>query len=644
MPLPPHRAALRPVLLLLAPLLLVQPLWRLLPVAEADPPRLVNGVLVLPPAGWPEALAVAVIWSWAVTAGVAALAGLDRPLRRARRALPTVCLALAAAVVAVVAGMSLVALALPGDLLLVGALAALVAVPVAVLLVRLALVPAIAVLTGLHGTAAIRAAASTVGRHVVHAALLLLLGVALPAQLYGWLFRRPEELVTGHLGGAAVWVLRDVVLVAVAVTQSWTLLAAHRRFSVHEPGRTAAPPDRVPAEPPPRWRRAATRITVPLGVAALLLPGAGAGVLAESGVLADVNVLSWSASGRLVALGWPAGRPPVLVSQSTIHDCLDDRCGRSHPTELARLALEPSGTAVADDGTVWVLTQHQLERCDPARTCQRSDGILEVLRDSRSEALTPVPGGGVLVATATPVPQRAGGAPVQPGLVVDDEPGLDRPMIELGLLRCADARCERPTTAVLGRVPHSGGDLGSGELTIRIGGDDRAVIAFRPEGQAGTWVAWCATVRCDSGNVAPHGLPAPERPAGMPTDEALALLHLGDILHCLRPGGCASSEPVPTTARPGGGVYGLAVGWPAAEGIRIQVGTPAPTPPRLYLWSCPDVFCRRPARRIPLVPLPYESTVRVGRLPGEPWLLAAAPDGRVVAASAQPEQVVTVVP
>ncbi|MFI7280090.1 hypothetical protein ACIBOV_07470 [Micromonospora chersina] len=642
MPHPPRRAALPPILLVLVPMLLLQMLWRLLPVPEADPPRLVNGMLVLPPAGWPETLVVAVTWSGAVTAGVASLAGLDHPLRRALRALPTVCLALGAAVAVVIAGLSVVALVLPAGMLLFGSMAALVAVPVVLCLVRLALVPPLAVLTGLRGTAAVAAASFSVGRHVVGAALLLLLGVAAPAQLLGWVFRRPEDLVTSHLEGVLVWVLRDAALVAVAVLQAWTLLAAYRRFRAGALDRadltTPGLSDRAPARPAFRWHRHVARIAMPVGLAAVLLPGATAGALAGGAELTEVSVQPWSHSGRLIALGWPAGRPPVLVGQSTVHDCLDDRCERSHPTELGLTVFAPSGAAVAPDGAVWALSQHRLERCDPARVCQRSDGIVEALRDSRWEALTPAPDGGVLIATATPVPQSAADAPTV---------AVGRTSFELRLLRCGDARCDRPESVVLGRVPDSVGDRADqmdGEISVRLGADGRPVVAFHSPGQFGEWLAWCASGGCDSGQVALHGLQEHPQPAGMPSDEELALLHFGDMFHCLRPGGCGSTEPVPTTGRPGGGMYGLAAGWPASDAFQIQVGAPAPQPGRLYLWICPDAFCRRQPRKIPLVPLPYESTIRVGRLPGGPWLLAASPDGRVVAAPTFPEQVVTVRP
>ncbi|MGW4291973.1 hypothetical protein ACWEH1_02810 [Micromonospora chersina] len=638
MPLPPRRAALPPILLVLVPMLLLQLLWRLLPLPEADPPRLVNGMLVLPAAGWPEALVVAVTWSWAVTAGVASLAGLDRPLRRALRALPTVCLALGAAVAVVLAGLSVIALVLPAGVLSVGSVAALVAVPVVLCLVRLALVPPLAVLTGLRGTAAVAAASSTVGRHVVGAALLLLLGVAAPAQLLGWVLRRPEDLVTGPLDGALLWVLRDAALVAVAVLQAWTLLAAYRRFRAGALGRpdliTPSLSNQAPALPAPWWHRPAAGVAVPIGLAAVLLPGATAGALAGGADLPEVNVQPWSDSGRLVALGWPAGRSPVIVEQSTVHDCLDDRCERSRETELGLTVFASSGAAVTPDGTVWALSQHRLERCDPARVCQRSDGVVEALRGSRWEALAPASDGGVLIATATPLPQPAADA-------------VGRASVEVRLLRCGNVRCERPESVVLGRMPSvvaRQSDQADGEISVRVGADGRPVVAFHSPGHAGEWLAWCATARCESGQVAPHGLQEGSRPGGMPSDGELALLHFGDMFHCLRPGGCSDREPVPTTGRPGGGVYGLAVGWPTPEVLRIQFGAPAQQAGRLYLWSCPDAFCRQQPRKIPLTPLPYEATVRVGRLPGEPWLLAASPDGRVVAAPTFPEQVITVRP
>lgn len=53
------------------PLSLFQTIWRLSTGSETS--QVINGILVLAPAGWPEVAVTALLWTWALAAGVFAL-------------------------------------------------------------------------------------------------------------------------------------------------------------------------------------------------------------------------------------------------------------------------------------------------------------------------------------------------------------------------------------------------------------------------------------------------------------------------------------------------------------------------------------------------------------------------------------------
>ncbi|MCW3816254.1 hypothetical protein ONA91_17560 [Micromonospora sp. DR5-3] len=617
MPIPPRRSPLPPILLVLVPLALLQILWRSLPMPDTDAPRLVNGVLVLSPPGWLEVAVVAVAWTWAVTAGVAALAGADRPLRRALRLLPTVGAALAAGVATVLAALFLLGQVLPADVGLVWFVGVLLAVPVVLLLIRQALVLPLAVFEDLRWAAARRRAFSGVGSHLVHIAILLLIGVLAPAVLTAWAVVQGEALVAGRLPGLAFWLGRDALLVLLAVLQAATFVGVYRNL----PQPRLALAHAVSRRAAPGWHRAA-RALAPL---TLLLPMLFAGGLAAAGQLAEVSVQTRPEHGTLVALAWPAGRHPVLVTQAAVEDCLDDQC---HTTRRTKLPVMLSGTeraAVAADGSVYLLTDDRLAYCDPQRVCQRAPNRLDAIPWPPRGAIALAPNGQILIAVAVP----GSGAEKQHGTVREDS--------ELRLVRCRDVRCADPTVTRLGTVQEDLARPSSPyyrELLVVVDRSGRPVVAYRPAGGSTVWIASCESPACTSARLGPQGEPA------TPSEEELAALHFDRLVHPCQQ--CTSAVSA-TAARPGGGSYAVAV-MPGPPGARLQVGSQVSGPRRAVLWVCADFRCLAP-REIPLTAVePWAGGVSP-LSPRDVFLVAANPDGRVVAARRLwSDQIVTVRP
>ncbi|GAA4572923.1 hypothetical protein GCM10023176_36850 [Micromonospora coerulea] len=620
MPTPPRRSVLPHLLLVLGPLALLQTLWRLVPFPDVDPPRVINGVLVLSPAGWLETAVVAVAWTWAVTAAVAAVGGADRPVRRAFRLLPTVGGALAAGVAAVLVALLLTGLLLPAVLELIWGVVVLLAVPLTLLLVRLALVLPIAVFEDLRGMAALRAAFSGVGRHMVRIAILLLVGVLGPAVLTGWAWAEAGSLVTGSLPGLGLWLVRDLVLVLLAALQAGTFVVAYRNLP--QPRPVLAPSavgDRVR---PTGWA------ALVLGLVALLLPTllAGAGVATRR--LPELSVQP-AQYGSLAALAWPAGRHPVLVSQSAIHDCTDDTCRTSRRTELPLSLQDAEGTTIAADGSVYALTVDRLAYCDPQRTCRRARGPLPAFGFERVAAVALAPDGQLLIAVAEP----RGDSARRLGPSRQEDMGLR-------LIRCRDLDCAAPAVTRLGVVRVQFGYEPTGyyrQLSVGVDRSGRPVVAYRPRGGSMVWVARCDTPACASAQL---GLQANPAPPGLPTEEELAFLHFDRLVH---PCGRCTDDLSGTVDRPGGGVYGVTIR-AGRPGVALYVGEKPSVPHRLVLWTCADYRCRSP-REVPLVEVPDVSSARPGPQLGDAFRLAANPDGRVIVVrELAPDEVITVRP
>ncbi|TYB39146.1 hypothetical protein FXF50_07815 [Micromonospora sp. AP08] len=625
MPIPRRRAALTTLVLVLAPWSLFRVLGGLIPLPGVDPARVVNGMFV-PPAGVVGALVEPVVWAWAVTAAIAATAPVDRPLRRAFRALPTVGAALLAG-----AGTLLVALLLLGTVLpagggLVWVVAALVALPVAALLVRFALVLPIAVLDGLRGRAAFRASFVGIRGNALGLGVALLFGVAAPALLYGWAFARPEEKVTDPLLGVLAWLLRDATLIAVVALQAQILLVAHRNL----PGRSLLPALDLDQAPPAvdRLTRRLGRLTVPLGLAAVLLPAGLVGGVVAAERLPEVTVNTADLPHKMIAVAWPVGRGPILVGQRWFEDCLDETCRTRHRTKLSVTMYEPyGGAAFGADGSVYALGQYALEQCDAQRICRGGKDGLAVLRESQAAAITISPTGEILLASATEV-RPADPAPdeVRPAAPAPDDA---RPVVELKLIRCPDVFCATPRVTSLGRVNGSLRDRGGSQptrLVVRVDASGRPVVALRSPSAGGVSVGWCATLDCARPEVAP--IEGPRRP-GMPTPEEVALLDVGDVLDCRLGHGCDGSEPLATVHRPRGGVWDVVAEPAHPDGLYLRLGS-GPWPDRAVLRVCTDRACRE-AREVPLVEIPPVQTWWSDRPARERWLMAVDADGRVVA-------------
>ncbi|MFG3297420.1 hypothetical protein [Micromonospora chersina] len=615
MPIPRRRAALTTLVLVLVPWSLLRVLGGLIPLPGVDPARVVNGMFV-PPAGVVGALVEPVVWAWAVTAAVGALAPVDRPLRRAFRALPTVGAALLAGAGTLLVALLLLAMVLPAAVELVWVVAALLALPVAAILVRFALVLPIAVLDGRRGRAAFRASFVGVRGNALGLGVALLFGVAAPALLYGWAFARPEERVTDPLLGVLAWLLRDVTLIAVVALQAQTLLVAHRNL----PGRSLLPaPDlQGPAPAADRLTRRLGRLTVPLGLAAVLLPAGLVGGVVAAERLPEVTVNTSDLPHQMIAVAWPAGRGPILVGQTWFEDCLDDTCRTRRRTDLSVTMYEPlGGAAFGADGSVYALGQHALEQCDAQRICRGSKGGLEALRGSQAAAITLSPAGEILLASATEA---------RPDAPTPDDAGP----VELKLIRCPDVFCATPRVTSLGRVNGSLDDRDGSRptrLVVRVDASGRPVVALRSPSTGAVSVGWCAALDCARPEVAP--IEGPRRP-GMPTPEELALLDVGDVLDCRAGHGCDGSESLATVHRPRGGVWDVVAEPAHPDGLYLRVGS-GPWPDRAVLRVCAGRACREP-KGIPLVEIPPVRTWWSDRPARERWLMAVDADGRMVTA------------
>ena len=506
---------------MLVPLSLLRALWRLLPPPGADPPRVVDGMLVLPPAGWVEALAVAVAvavaWTWAVTAGVAALGGTDRPVREALRRLPTVCGALFAAVAVVFIAFLVVGLFVPAAAEVIWVVVALLAVPVVPLLVRQALVLPLAVFESHRGMAAFRAASAAARQQMVGIAILLLLGVLGPAVLTGWAWEQADPLVDGRLPGLGLRLARDVVLVLLAALQAGTFVVAYRKLP--QPRLAALSPASGVEGRLPRWAG------LGFALAAMLLPTLVAGGVVATGYLTELSVRSGPLPRNLVAVGWPAGRHPVILTHPAILDCVDDECRTTRRTKLPISLSGPEGAVIAADGSVYALTGDRLTYCDPRRNCRSAPSPLDALAgDWGAAAIALAPDGQILIGITAP---RAGSG--------QREGQLRREDTEVRLIRCRDVHCTAPAITRLGVVQGQFADTSSAyyrRLLVGVDRTGRPVVAYRPRDGSMVWVGRCDTPGCASAQLALLG--SPEQP-GMPTEEAPGVAPLRPSVASLRP-------------------------------------------------------------------------------------------------------------
>ncbi|MFB9180639.1 hypothetical protein ACFFX1_21040 [Dactylosporangium sucinum] len=406
------RSLLAVLVPVLVPFLLIDPVLRTLLLRHDA--ALVDGRLRLDTGSWLIHLPLVVGWCWAVTAGTAvtgaARAGVRlRPataIRLGLRGLPLVLLALAIATATVALEVWTLALVSEARVAWLAALIAFLLVTPFVL-ARLALVAPASVLGGLPPGATFSALA------------LLVLGVALgPAALLGAAVTLHREVLPPRVLPAGVTeLLWHVVLVLTAALQAAALGRAFTAATGPDEVRRTLSAHPVAGAAPGLLRLAALALPAALVAALTLVNPYRLPPIAE-GVIAS--------SDAVLAVGWPAGRAPVIAGAFRVHDCLDDTCHHTRDTPLfaeANRHASAAAAAVAPDGTVtYVLLPDNsyssgggapgpalLTRCDPARRCDTEQLTLPGPTPGRAPTLAAAtaPDGALLVATVRPLPGGA---------------------------------------------------------------------------------------------------------------------------------------------------------------------------------------------------------------------------------------------
>jgi hypothetical protein len=327
--------------------------------------------------------------------------------------------------------------------------------------------------------------------------------------------------------------------------------------------------------------------------------------------------------GGALAVGWPAGQHPVIVSSEGAWFCDDDACtGRTaHPGGVT--VMQGWGTAgIGPDGTVVtaVVTGDepsggpfvQVGRCTRADGCRK--GWMPVRASAREPfgwpelAVSAAPDGAVWFAMAMPS--------------VEERPG--KATFAVTLVRCSDVRCARPQrhrVATVDRVADDGVPNGE-RVRLSIGMDGRPVATVRRGGSA--FVVSCAPVTCADVRSAE----APSGPSGVPWS---APGGVGGPVVVLDRGrlsvggrfvelGRDVEQQAGAVAVAGGRVYATTQESAVAPpGFRVTVG-PRPEYRRRILWRCDLADCRDPVR----MPLDVVSES------GGPELAAVGADGRVL--------------
>ncbi|GAB4047135.1 serine/threonine-protein kinase [Catellatospora paridis] len=357
------------------------------------------------------------------------------------------------------------------------------------------------------------------------------------------------------------------------------------------------------------------RVALAAALASLSLPALlGLGLAAADpwdGPHASRHGVSWS--GEVLAMAWPSGHHPVVVTDYGPHWCLDDECRdvRSRSSEPLMLGAPMPATAITATGDVVsagirgrenraVKTNGddavQMQRCTAPwasadsrpkpGTCE--DGITHWHsggKEGQSHlAVAAGPDGSVVVATARPLLVKADG----------------RPRVQLAVTRCNTVHCNRRSLDVLGTVEvELSAWLPEGTVTapgyapllqLTLDTADRPTVLLRDPAGRRAWLATCPTAACDAPRVTEIG--APERA----TDQAVLLP--GGAMPRLVAGGDAITFHAPVAvAANGPGLYVL--------GTESDLAAPVPLAPaeygsgRLVLWHCPPGSVDR-ARRAAL--------------------------------------------
>lgn len=633
-----HWRELLPVLApILVPSLLIRFAVRAL--ESGDDTAIVNGVVSLPvPEGawaWLDLALTGIGWGWAIGAAILVAAGAMRgiavsPGRAVLRALylmPELGIFLVAigAIVplsVLVGGLFLPLVAVAA--LVFGALAA------ARLLVT---IPRI-LLRGNTCGAWIHASGrwlSVVGATVVGV-------IGLPLGLL-WLTGKLSELVAGgaipgELAPLALTLVTQtvhaVVALAVVAGQAGTLAQVYlMRRAADDPGRV---PDLSVVD-----GKLATltgrpvRGTRLVAASSLVLPAVLVAVVTLANPLAAPSVSTHSAGfPGVVAVGWPEGGHPVIVTSGGIRFCHDDEC-RGYTSRRSPVGVMTGHgvAAVGADGSVVeaTLTGSQeiggpfvhLARCTVDK-CE--DSWVPTRASSDEEFIYPevavgaAPDGTVFIALVVPLP------------------GDRRRMsnVELKLIRCADVACARPQRHSFGVVEGTAEPTYYGPRTFpvaHIAFDNTAnpVISYRVGSRV--WKAACTLSTCDGKRMVGHQAHSSAYPlVPLPgVDTGVLTLGGAQLWHCRADTctdtvleGCCVNEDLSALALAGSGSLAVSV-IPAGppEGIHIRIGAPSPQRQRLVLVHCPDLECRDPAR----IPLTVTETELNGL-----WI--AERDGRVL--------------
>ena len=619
--------------------------------------------------GWVALIATVLCWSVAIAAGTAVIAGalLGSPVGAATawRLGLRACVPVIAAVVlsAVLAGAALLLLAAfvggsGGGLLVWGAL---LLVPVGAVLSRVALVVPAAVLGGRAGARPLEAAFTLTRGRVLRTAGPVLLGAAFVPLLMAWLgndvLARWLADVTPHnrlgwlLAAAGQQLLSAVVIVVVTAAQAATLATAYLRrlIDLGDPavtdaavadltdvdqwsGRPATTAGRRPAFP--RAARAAVG-------AALLLPAICAAAVGavDPYHAPSVREHDLRLAGLVLAVAWPAGRHPVIVTDFDAYDCPDDECHDPVPRGMrADFAMQSGAVTIGGDGSVVAgiivrpagQDQVKLERCPASGACRAIGPVPLPSGDDQPQpnlALGVAPDGTPVLATVGDLSKAADAAP----------------SAQLALIRCLYTNCTQSERTVLGTVPVSSNTsvAGTDALSAAVGGPGlptaspalrldtdptgRPIITFRAA--AHVWRATCQPDTCAQPRLVDDQAIPGDRftPTGGVDDAVLTLTDNG-LVRCqltacspptLYPPGLPGESDLVATA---GGVFVvLGAPGPPPSGLHITIG-PKPEPRQYTLWHCPDADCLHP----------HSITLPVTQSPARQTWLATQPDGQVL--------------